>query len=198
MEVLVGETERPDPESERCSYGIKTCRRAAGSGVRASIVAMKAGNSAGAKGRRLVDVSQKRAMQETPASVPRTTGTQQAGEPNPRQARRLRWCWSEASIWTDRMLAALETGVKRDVWFSLIDKVFSLKNPCSSWSKTARNNGAAGMDGMTIERYEKEVEANPGYLSEPLKAGTFQPRPIRRTHPQARRHAASAGDTDGL
>ena len=143
---------------------------------------MKAGNSAGAKGRRLVDVSQKRAMQETPASVPRTTGTQQAGEPNPRQARRLRWCWSEASIWTDRMLAALETGVKRDVWFSLIDKVYSLKNPCSSWSKTARNNGAAGVDGMTIDRYEKEVEANLGYLSERLTAGTFQPQPIRRTH----------------
>ena len=132
-------------------------------------------------------------MQETPASVPRTTGTQQAGEPNPRQARRLRWCWSEASIWTDRMLAALETGVKRDVWFSLIDKVYSLKNPWSSWSKTARNNGAAGMDGMTTDRYEKEVEANLVYLSEPLKAGTFQPRPIRRTHPQARRHAASVG-----
>ena len=60
-------------------------------------------------------------MQEKPTAVPRATEAQQAGETNPRQARRLRWKWVEASIWTDRMLAALETQVKGGVWFRLIE-----------------------------------------------------------------------------
>jgi RNA-directed DNA polymerase len=80
------------------------------------------------------------------------------------------------------MLAALETGVKGNVWFSLIDKVYSPKNLWSAWTKSAKNNGAPGADGITIDRYEKDAEANVGYLSEQLKAGTYQPKPILRTH----------------
>ena len=34
-----------------------------------------------------------------------------------------RWSWVEPSVWTARMLTALETGVKGGKWFSLIDKV---------------------------------------------------------------------------
>jgi len=31
------------------------------------------------------------------------------------------WSWVEASIWTERMLAALENGVKGGKWFILIN-----------------------------------------------------------------------------
>jgi RNA-directed DNA polymerase len=123
-----------------------------------------------------------RKMQDPPTSVPRATGTQQAGEATPRQARRLRWTWAEASIWTDRMLESLETEAKGGVWFRLIDKVYALKNLWSSWAKSAKNQGAPGVDGITIDRYEKDVEANLQRLSEQLRAGTYQPRPIRRTY----------------
>jgi RNA-directed DNA polymerase len=34
------------------------------------------------------------------------------------------WSWVEASVWTERMLAALDNGGKGDQWFSLIDKVY--------------------------------------------------------------------------
>jgi len=105
----------------------------------------------------------------------------QAGETHADRERRSRWPWIEASIWTDRMLAALENGVKGGVWFCLIDKVFSLKNLWSSWAKAAKNKGAPGVDGITIDRYEKDVEANLVHLSEQLRAGTYQPKPIRRT-----------------
>jgi RNA-directed DNA polymerase len=37
----------------------------------------------------------------------------------------MRWRWVEPAVWTDRMLTALETGVKGGVWFSLMDKVES-------------------------------------------------------------------------
>ena len=36
--------------------------------------------------------------------------------------------WNLAGVWTDRMLSALETGVKGGVWFSLIDKVYRRAN----------------------------------------------------------------------
>lgn len=48
-------------------------------------------------------------------------------------ARRERWSWAEAEIWTDRMLAALENGVKGDKWFSLMDKVYAPKVLRSAW-----------------------------------------------------------------
>ena len=31
------------------------------------------------------------------------------------------WTWVEASIWTERMLSALDNGVKGSNWFSLVD-----------------------------------------------------------------------------
>ena len=33
-----------------------------------------------------------------------------------------RWDWVEASVWTERMLAALDNGVTGGKWYSLIDK----------------------------------------------------------------------------
>lgn len=39
---------------------------------------------------------------------------------------RDRWNWVEASVWTERMLEALERGVKGGKWHSLMDKVYAL------------------------------------------------------------------------
>ena len=47
-----------------------------------------------------------------PVAVPETA--KQTGEARPLD-------WVERSIWTDRMLEALDKGVKGGVWFSLID-----------------------------------------------------------------------------
>jgi len=55
--------------------------------------------------------------------------------------------WVEASIWTQRMLAALEDGVKGGKWFSLIDKVARVGTLEIAWRKVARHKGAAGVDG---------------------------------------------------
>ena len=49
--------------------------------------------------------------EQTPAEVPQ--GVMQAGEA---EARRERWGWVEPTVWTDRMLAALEKGVKGGKW----------------------------------------------------------------------------------
>lgn len=113
--------------------------------------------------------------QGPPAAVP--ARAKQAGEP---RAPRERWEWVEASVWTERMLTALEEGVKGGVWFSLIDKVGSDRNLWSAWSEVAANDGAAGVDHVTVTMYERHLEANLRGLSQELRAGTYRPQAVRR------------------
>ena len=159
-------------------------------GVRATIVAKKCRNGHGAKGRRKLDMTKTQQRQEasaaklfaSPASVVRESGTKQAGETQRPQAATIamRWPWVEASVWNGRMLTALEKGVKGGLWFSLIDKVYNRQNLYSAWSKVARNKGSAGIDGITIEDYQRDVEANVAYLTQRLKTGDYQPKAVRR------------------
>lgn len=122
----------------------------------------------------------KRQTQDKPATVP--IGAKQAGDDPPVSEVRVRWQWTQASVWTDRMLTALENGVKGGVWFSLIDKVCNPDNLWPAWCKAARNNGSAGVDDITIEQYEREAETNVERLAELLRDGRYQPKAIRRTY----------------
>lgn len=91
-----------------------------------------------------------------------------------------RWSWVEPSVWTERMLTALEEGVKGGKWYSLIDKVSSLRNLRSAFAEVKRNRGSAGVDRVTIGMFEAHLEENLQRLSESLKEGSYQPRAIRR------------------
>jgi RNA-directed DNA polymerase len=117
-----------------------------------------------------------------PVTVPFTA--KQAGETQaqfPFGEENSRWAWVESSVWTDRMLTALENGVKGGKWFSLIDKVYSLANLESAATEVARNDGAAGVDRVTTEMFMDRQEANLDRLSETLRAGTYEPQAVRRT-----------------
>jgi RNA-directed DNA polymerase len=104
--------------------------------------------------------------------------------PGAKQARdiRARWAWVEPAVWTERMLTALERGVKGGVWFSLIDKVYSPVNLRSAFAQVKENRGAAGCDHQTIVMFEARLEANLEDLSEQLRAGTYRPRRVKRVH----------------
>src|SRR5438045_536660 len=95
---------------------------------------------------------------------------------------RARWAWTEPSVWTDRMLTALEHGVKGGVWFSLIDKVHSPANLFASYAKVAANGGAAGVDHVSVEDFTRQLPRNLGKLAEQLKDGTYRPQSVRRVH----------------
>jgi RNA-directed DNA polymerase len=79
------------------------------------------------------------------------------------------------------MLTALETGVKGDVWFSLIDKVYSPANLESAYAKVCANKGAAGVDHVTLERFGRQKEKELVSLHEQLKSGRYAPNAVRRT-----------------
>lgn len=113
-----------------------------------------------------------RQAEAEPAGVPaRAT---QAGEIQDR------WSWVEPSVWTERMLTALEVGVKGGKWYSLIDKVSSLRNLRSAFAQVKRNDGSAGVDRVTIRMYEADLEENLESLSASLREGTYRPQAIRR------------------
>lgn len=91
-----------------------------------------------------------------------------------------RWSWVEPSVWTDRMLMALENGVKGGVWFSLIDKVSRPQVLRSAFERVRRNGGSAGIDHVTIERFENRLDEELDRLSADLKSGRYRPGGIRR------------------
>jgi RNA-directed DNA polymerase len=80
------------------------------------------------------------------------------------------------------MLTALETGVKGGVWFSLIDKVFALRNLTAGWARVQANGGAAGVDHVNVERFADHQDASLEKLADELRRGTYQPQPVRRVY----------------
>lgn len=110
---------------------------------------------------------------EQPPSVVSAT-TRQDGDV------RLRWSWTEQTVWTERMLSALEKGVQGGVWFRLIDKVFAERNLRCSYGKVAANGGAPGVDHVTVEAFGDQLEANVAKLTKALRDGSYQPQAIRR------------------
>ena len=106
-----------------------------------------------------------------PAAVPEA---KQAGEV------RARWAWAEPCVWTERMLTALEEGVKGGKWFSLIDKVSARRMLLRAFERVKANGGAAGVDHQTIAMYEQRLEQHTEYLARTLREGSYQPAAVRR------------------
>src|SRR6266699_6206124 len=90
------------------------------------------------------------------------------------------WSWVEASVWTDRMVSALVNGVKGGRWFSLIDKVTAPATLAVAWAKVRANRGAAGVDGQSVERFDRQAELYLGELADELREGSYRPQPVRR------------------
>jgi len=90
------------------------------------------------------------------------------------------WAWTEASVWTERMLATLERGIKGGKWFSLIDKVYGMENLQSALVKVRKNQGAAGIDGQKVEQYEKGCPERLVKVQAWLQAGQYRPKPVKR------------------
>jgi RNA-directed DNA polymerase len=94
----------------------------------------------------------------------------------------LRWDWVERAVWNERMLEALETGVRGGKWHSLYDKVYRLSNLKAAWKRVEANKGGGGVDKMSVATFAKDAEARLEKLSEALRTGTYKPLPVRRTY----------------
>lgn len=113
-----------------------------------------------------------RAPEEQPEAV--SARTIRAGEV------RARWAWTEPSVGTERMLTALEVGVKGGSWYSVMDKVYTPANLRAAFTRVQANHGAAGVDHQTIEAFARDLEANLAELADELRAETYRPQAVRR------------------
>lgn len=117
-----------------------------------------------------------REMEDTGSRV-RATARLEPSSDDPRQ-----WTWVDASVWTERMLAALGNGVQGGRWHSLIDKVSATRTLWSAWRRVKANRGAAGIDRMSVERFEANAEYYLKGLECELRNGNYKPVPIRRVN----------------
>ena len=95
-------------------------------------------------------------------------------------ALRQKWRFAEAGVWTDNMLNALDNGVKGGKWFSLIDKISRPKTLELAWKRVKSNRGAAGIDGVSIAKFDANSEIYLSELSASLSSGSYQASGVRR------------------
>jgi len=65
-------------------------------------------------------------------------------------------------------------------WHSLYDKVYALPNLKQAWLCVAENNGAAGIDKITVKQFSQNVEQRLQQLSQDLRQKTYRPLAVRR------------------
>jgi RNA-directed DNA polymerase len=113
--------------------------------------------------------------QRTERSIAVLETTKQHAETNPPNRG-----WVETRVWTERMLAALVNGVQGGKWFSLYDKIYRPEVLEAACQRVRKNKGAAGVDKISIERFESNKQCYLEELHTALKTGSYQPQPVRR------------------
>lgn len=88
--------------------------------------------------------------------------------------------YAEPTVWTARMVTTLVEGVKGGHWYSLMDKVCAERTLRSAATRVTANRGASGVDHVTVEMFESELESNLRGLEEGLRTGEYRPQAIRR------------------
>jgi RNA-directed DNA polymerase len=79
------------------------------------------------------------------------------------------------------MLTALESnGVRGGKWYSLMDKVYAPATLRKAFERVKDNGGAAGVDHVTIQRFEQHLESELEKLTTELRTGRYRPQGIRR------------------
>jgi len=112
--------------------------------------------------------------QPRPARVTGATQPKQAG------AIRDRWSWVEHSVWTDRMLTRLEQSEPTTVWYGLWDKVWADRNLQAAFWAVWRKDGAPGVDGQTVQQFDRQAEDPLARLGEELRHQRYRRQPARR------------------
>jgi RNA-directed DNA polymerase len=135
---------------------------------------IEASNDRGAKDGRKEDQRSEGQSEASSSAVP-TTG---------KQDEEALWQSHKAQrgVWSEKMLIALERGIKGGVWFSLIDKVCAERTLQLAWERVQSNAGACGVDGMTVEHFAKDSQSRLLAVKEHLKGGTYQPKPVKRVY----------------
>ncbi len=104
------------------------------------------------------------------------------GVPQAKQGREVapQWAWTEAEVWTERMLATLERGITGGKWYSLMDKVWRMANLQRAVEKVVRGKSDKKADGRRCRRYAAQSAQRLPPLQAKLQSGQSQPKPVQR------------------
>ena len=104
------------------------------------------------------------------------------GVPMAKQGREIppQWAWSEAVVWTERMVATLERGIKGGKWYSLMDKVWKMDNLKRAVEKVAKGKSRQKADGRKCRRYAERSAQRLPTLQAQIQSGQYQPQPVQR------------------
>jgi RNA-directed DNA polymerase len=104
------------------------------------------------------------------------------GVPMAKQGRDVapHWAWTEAGVWTERMLATLERGITGGKWYSLMDKVYKMANLQRAVEKVARGKSKKKADGRKCRRYAEQSTQRLPALQAQLQSGQYHPKPVQR------------------
>jgi RNA-directed DNA polymerase len=104
------------------------------------------------------------------------------GVPLAKQGREVppQWEWTEAVVWTERMLATLERGIEGGKWYSLYDKVWKMDNLQRAVAKVAAGKSPKKTDGRKCRCYAEESAWRLPQLQIMLKEGRYNPQPAQR------------------
>lgn len=104
------------------------------------------------------------------------------GVPQAKQGREVppQWEWTEAVVWTERMVATLERGITGGKWYSLIDKVWKMANLQRAVQKVTQGKSPKKADGRKCRRYAEQSARRLPQLQRSIQNGTYQPKPVQR------------------
>jgi RNA-directed DNA polymerase len=104
------------------------------------------------------------------------------GVPMAKQGREVppQWEWTEAAVWTERMLATLERGITGGKWYSLDDKVWKMENLQRAVKKVTAGKSPKKPDGHKCRRYAEQSAKRLPQLQRMLKEGRYEPKPAQR------------------
>jgi len=67
-------------------------------------------------------------------------------------------------------------------WHSIYGQLLDPRRIKPAWEKVKMNKGAGGIDGVTLEKYEQNLEVNLTNLLDRLKSKEYKPSPVRRKY----------------
>jgi len=71
---------------------------------------------------------------------------------------------------------------KKRKWHTLIGKVWNWRNLNEAWEKVKQNRGAGGIDDVTIDEFERNLEQNLNEIQRLLRQDSYVPKPVKRVY----------------
>lgn len=72
--------------------------------------------------------------------------------------------------------------VKRDKWYTLYGHLLSFRRLMDAFFKVKENNGAPGIDGVSVQEFGENLTENIEEIKQELKDKTYKPSPVKRVY----------------